>query len=100
MIDRAMAANLALTAAIVTMQPVGRVGQPRDIAAVVVFLCSDGASFRRAARSSSCPDVAEGSRCWPRGLRSDLVAWIGLLPRRLTDRCVDSLAHTLSLLLA
>ncbi len=98
MIDRAMAANLALTAAIVTMQPVGRVGQPRDIAAVVVFLCSDGASFMRAARSSSCPDVAEGSRCWPRGLRSDLVAWIGPHSRRFTARCVDSLS--LSLLLA
>jgi hypothetical protein len=53
MIDRAMAANPAHAAAIATMQPVGRVGQPRDIAAVVVFLCSDGASFMRAATSSS-----------------------------------------------
>lgn len=45
MIDRAMAANPALAAAIATMHPVGRVGQPREIADVVVFLCSDGASF-------------------------------------------------------
>jgi NAD(P)-dependent dehydrogenase (short-subunit alcohol dehydrogenase family) len=45
MIDRAMAASPALAAAIATMHPVGRVGQPREIADVVVFLCSDGASF-------------------------------------------------------
>lgn len=45
MIARAMEENPALADAMESMHPVGRVGQPREIADVVLFLCSDGASF-------------------------------------------------------
>lgn len=45
MVARAMAENEELAAAIETMHPIGRIGQPREIADVVVFLCGDGASF-------------------------------------------------------
>jgi len=45
MVARAMAENEDLASAIADMHPVGRIGQPREIADVVVFLCSKGASF-------------------------------------------------------
>src|SRR5680860_120206 len=44
-VARAMAENEDLASAIADMHPVGRIGQPREIADVVVFLCSKGASF-------------------------------------------------------
>ncbi len=45
MVTRAIAENEELAHAIAQMHPVGRIGQPREIADVVVFLCSEGASF-------------------------------------------------------
>jgi NAD(P)-dependent dehydrogenase (short-subunit alcohol dehydrogenase family) len=45
MITRAMAEMPQLGEAISAMHPLGRIGQPREIADVVVFLCSGGASF-------------------------------------------------------
>ena len=45
MITRVLAENENLAAVIAQMHPIGRIGHPREIADVVVFLCSDGASF-------------------------------------------------------
>lgn len=45
MITRAVAENPDLGEALEQMHPVGRAGLPREVADVVVFLCSDGASF-------------------------------------------------------
>jgi NAD(P)-dependent dehydrogenase (short-subunit alcohol dehydrogenase family) len=45
MVARAMAENVQLADAMASMHPIGRIGQPREIADVVVFLCTEGASF-------------------------------------------------------
>ena len=45
MYDRAFAGNEELKAEIAAKYPLGRVGQPGEIASAVLWLCSDGASF-------------------------------------------------------
>ncbi|HSL56769.1 MAG TPA: glucose 1-dehydrogenase [Acidimicrobiales bacterium] len=45
MVERVMAEDPEMAESMTSMHPIGRVGEPREIADVVVFLCSDGASF-------------------------------------------------------
>ena len=45
LIEEALTSNPALEAQIVARHPVGRMGQPEEIAEAVVWLCSDAASF-------------------------------------------------------
>jgi len=45
MVDRLVAANPAMEAGLVAGTPLGRLGQPGEIAEAVVWLCSDRASF-------------------------------------------------------
>jgi len=45
MVDRLIAANPAMEAGLVAGTPLGRLGQPGEIAEAVVWLCSDKASF-------------------------------------------------------
>lgn len=45
LIDDALATNPAMEAEIVARHPMGRMGRPEEIAAAVVWLCSDAASF-------------------------------------------------------
>ena len=45
MLDRIGATSAEMEESIVTMHPMGRVGEPHEIAEAVVWLCSDAASF-------------------------------------------------------
>ena len=45
MIDRFVHGEAQARQALVSGEPVGRVGKPEEIANAVVWLCSDGASF-------------------------------------------------------
>lgn len=45
MIDRAVAGNEEMSSMLTMGEPIGRLGEPNEIAEAVVFLASDGASF-------------------------------------------------------
>lgn len=45
MVDRVIARDSAMEEALAAMEPVGRIGRPEEVAALVVWLCSDAASF-------------------------------------------------------
>ena len=45
MVERALAGDEELTAKFRAMHPVGRFGQPEEVAAATLWLCSEGASF-------------------------------------------------------
>lgn len=45
MFERAMAADSQIGASAAQLHPVGRIGLPEEVAAVVLWLCSDSASF-------------------------------------------------------
>lgn len=45
MVERVLAADAAVAAGIEAMEPVGRLGDPEEIASAVLWLCSDGAAF-------------------------------------------------------
>ena len=45
MVERAFSENPQMAESVAAIEPVGRLGQPQEIAEAVVWLCSDAASF-------------------------------------------------------